>query len=255
MLEITRIYLSSGILLVAMTLVFHLIAIGYPRWKVYEHRRTPNETMFIGLFHRCENRLVNVIGTTNRYYPICDENRYLPPDRNLSDIIHRYPLNETPRLCNVAGNPYRCDYSPITKGLISTTILAACLLIFSLLLIYLHLLINQFKYKTHLLIAGITIALLLLAFLFILTTLILLGSTMSFDLFEFRYNFRSRLLERQRQNRTNGFEQSIRQAAASDYDIRLDWSAGLEIIALVLTSFTLVSQILYLFSTYRNRIG
>lgn len=59
----------------------------------------------------------------------------------------------------------------------------------------------------------------------------------------------------EQQNRTNGFEQSIRQAAASDYDIRLDWSAGLEIIALVLTSFTLVSQILYLFSTYRNRIG
>lgn len=166
--------------------------------RVYEHRRTPNETMFIGLFHRCENRLVNVIGTTNRYYPICDENRYLPQNRNLTDIINRYPLNETPRLCNVAGNPYRCDYSPITKGLISTTILAACLLIFSLLLIYLHLLINQFKYKTHLLIAGITIALLLLAFLFILTTLILLGSTMSFDLFEFRYNFRSRLLERRK---------------------------------------------------------
>lgn len=41
----------------------------------------------------------------------------------------------------------------------------------------------------------------------------------------------------------------------SDYDIRLDWSAGLEIISLILISFTLVTQILYLFSTYRNRIG
>lgn len=58
-----------------------------------------------------------------------------------------------------------------------------------------------------------------------------------------------------RRNATNGLEQSIRQTAASDYDIRLDWSAGFEIIALVLASLTLVTQILYLFSTYRNRIG
>ena len=58
-----------------------------------------------------------------------------------------------------------------------------------------------------------------------------------------------------RRNATNSFEQTIRQSAASDYDIRLDWSAGLEIISLILSSLTLVTQILYLFSTYRNRIG
>jgi hypothetical protein len=56
-------------------------------------------------------------------------------------------------------------------------------------------------------------------------------------------------------NSSNSLEQNIRQIAASDYDIRLDWSAGLEIISLILSSFTLVTQILYLFSTYRNRIG
>ena len=148
--------------------------------------------MFVGLFHRCENRLINIVGTNNRYYPICDENRFIPPNRNLTEITKRYLLNETPRLCNVPGNPYRCDYSPISKGLISTTILSACLLTFSLLLIYSHLLINQFKYKTHLIIGSITIALLFLAFLFLLTTLILLGSTMSYDLFEYRYNFQYR---------------------------------------------------------------
>ena len=33
MLEISRIYLSSGLLLLILTLIFHLIAMGYPRWK------------------------------------------------------------------------------------------------------------------------------------------------------------------------------------------------------------------------------
>ena len=98
---------------------------------------------------------------------------------------------------------------------------------------------------------------------------------MSNDLYEYRYNLKYRLSQQskglalgrdktkkttkksfsERQNQTNALEQTIRQSAASDYDIRLDWSSGLEIIALVLSSFTLVTQILYLFSTYRNRIG
>jgi hypothetical protein len=152
--------------------------------------------MFIGLFHRCENRLINVVADTNRFYSVCDENRYLSNDKNLSDISNRLQPNETPRLCNLAGNPYRCVYSPITRSLISSTIIAACMLSFSLLLIYSHLLINQFKYKTHLTIAIISIGLLFLAFIFMLITLILLGSTMSYDLFEYRYNLRSRLVER-----------------------------------------------------------
>lgn len=166
--------------------------------RVYEHRRNPSETMFVGLFHRCENRLINIVANTNRFYPVCDENKYLTANKNLSDIATRLQPNETPRLCNLAGNPYRCVYSPVTKALISCTIIAACTLSLSLLLIYSHLLINQFKYKTHVVIAAITVVLLLLAFVFILITLILLGSTMSSDLFEYRYNLRSRLADRRR---------------------------------------------------------
>ncbi len=95
----------------------------------------------------------------------------------------------------MAGNPYRCDYSLINKGLISNTIISACTLSLSIILIYSHLLINQFKYKTHFGIAAITISLLFLAFVFILITLILLGSTMSYELFEYRYHLNYRLNE------------------------------------------------------------
>jgi hypothetical protein len=95
----------------------------------------------------------------------------------------------------VAGNPYRCIYTSINKGLISNTIISACTLTLSIILIYSHLLINPFKYKTHLGIAVVTISLLFLAFIFILITLILIGSTMPYDLFEYRYNLNYRLIE------------------------------------------------------------
>ncbi|CAF0823098.1 unnamed protein product [Adineta steineri] len=255
MLEISRIYLTAGLLLAILTLIFHMIAMGHPRWKIYEHRRTPSETMFIGLFHRCENHLINVVNDTNKIYSICDANKYLPENKNLTNIIKKLHPNEIQRLCNVAGNSYRCNYSSISKSLISSTIISACTLSLSIILIYLHLLINQFKYKTHFGIAIITISFLFLAFIFILITLILLGSTMSYELFQYRYNLNYRLTTLKNQNLTNSLEQNIRQTASSDYDIRLDWSAGLEIISLILSSFTLVTQILYLFSTYRNRIG
>ncbi|CAM4885328.1 unnamed protein product [Rotaria socialis] len=255
MLEISRIYLSSGLLLAIFTLIFHIIAMEYPRWKIYEHRRNPNETMFIGLFHRCENRFLNGILNTSKIYLVCDNNKYLPSNKNLSTLIHKVQPAEAQRLCNIAGNPYDCDYSSINKTFISSTIISIITLCLSIISIYLHLLINQFKYKTHVGVAITTISLLFIAFICNLITLILLSSTMPFDLFEYRYNLNYRLIEKNHRNSTNDFEQNIRQIAASDYDIRLDWSAGLEIISLILSSFTLVSQILYLFSTYRNRIG
>jgi hypothetical protein len=166
--------------------------------RIYEHRRTPSETILIGLFHRCENQLINVLSDTNKIYPICDENKYLPYNKNLTTMIRKLQPNEAQRLCNVAGNPYRCNYSPINKGLISSTIISAFTLSLSIILIYSHLLINQFKYKTHFAIAILTVSLLFLAFIFILITLILFGSTMPNDLFEYRYNLKYRLIEQSR---------------------------------------------------------
>jgi hypothetical protein len=164
-------------------------------FRIYEHRRNPSETIFIGLFHRCENQLITVVSDTNKIYPICDENRYLPYSKNLSTIIKKLQPEEATRLCNVAGNPYRCTYTSVNKGLISSTVISAFTLSLSIILIYTHLLINQFKYKTHFGIAIITVSLLSLAFIFILITLILFGSTMSHDLFEYRYNLNYRLVE------------------------------------------------------------
>jgi hypothetical protein len=51
------------------------------------------------------------------------------------------------------------------------------------------------------------------------------------------------------------FKKNVIDIAGKEYDIRVNWAAGLEIAALILSSFTLITQVIYLISTYRNRIG
>jgi len=158
-----------------------------------------NKTIFVGIFHRCENRLINITSTSLKTYPVCDDNKYCfygntnctqlanlsPSNPNVTDTMQEY--------CNINNNPYNCDYSSITKGLISCTIIAACTLGLALILIFSHILINQFKYKIHIYVSIITIVLLSLGFLFIFITLILFGSTLSSDLYQYRYNLDYRL--------------------------------------------------------------
>ncbi|CAF0761952.1 unnamed protein product [Didymodactylos carnosus] len=50
-------------------------------------------------------------------------------------------------------------------------------------------------------------------------------------------------------------EQAIRDMATRNYNVRLDWSAGLEIASLIMTSFSLITQLLYLFRTWRSQAG
>ena len=51
------------------------------------------------------------------------------------------------------------------------------------------------------------------------------------------------------------FRKNIIATGRSNYDVRLDWAGGLEVAALILSSFTLAVQIIYIISTHRNRIG
>lgn len=53
----------------------------------------------------------------------------------------------------------------------------------------------------------------------------------------------------------DNLKNNIINEAHRNYDIRLDRGGILEIVALILSSFTLVTQILYLLFIYRNRTG
>ncbi|CAF1555585.1 unnamed protein product [Rotaria magnacalcarata] len=253
MIKETLICTTAGLMLLTITFIIHIIAMAHPRWKIYEHRRESSKTIFIGTHQRCEsyNRTIttNLSGTSL----ICYDNKYCFQDNhNCANASFSLPCNERQKICNYNQNKCACDYSPIGKGLISCTIISAIALGLSLLLIFLQMLINEFKHKIHIYVAIITLCLLFLGFIFILITLILLGSTMSYDLHQYVYNLDlcTRADALTCCNRTR-----ILKEAAEDYEIRLDWSSVLEIIALILSSFTIVTQAIYLFFTHRNRIG
>ncbi|CAF3736944.1 unnamed protein product [Rotaria magnacalcarata] len=231
MIKETLICTTAGLMLLTITFIIHIIAMAHPRWKIYEHRRESSKTIFIGTHQRCESYNHN---------------------HNCANASFSLPCNERQKICNYNQNKCACDYSPIGKGLISCTIISAIALGLSLLLIFLQMLINEFKHKIHIYVAIITLCLLFLGFIFILITLILLGSTMSYDLHQYVYNLDlcTRADALTCCNRTR-----ILKEAAEDYEIRLDWSSVLEIIALILSSFTIVTQAIYLFFTHRNRIG
>ncbi|CAF3336200.1 unnamed protein product [Rotaria socialis] len=254
MIKVALICTTAGLLVLTIAFIAHITAMAYPRWKIYEHRSESSKTIFIGTYQRCESYNYPITANLSTTHLICYDNKYFFKDNEeCTKEASALLLNEKQKICNVNANKCHCDYSSIGKGLISCTIISAIALGLSLLLIFLHILINEFKYKIHIYIGIITLCLLFLGFIFILITLILLGSTMLHDLHQYVYNldFYSHENASIQHNRT----QNILTTAAKDYEIRLDWSGVLEIIALILSSFTIVTQAIYLFFTHRNRIG
>ena len=167
--------------------------------RIYEHRDNCNNTLFIGIFRRCETRLTYLTSNNLTLQVVCDENKYCFPGNSKCPAPSSVPsscidlVDDTQKYCNLNGNPFDCAYSSITKGLISCPIIAACFLGIALLLVFAHILINSFHYQTHLRLTIFTLILLILGFLFLLTTLILLGATMASDLYQYRYNLDYRL--------------------------------------------------------------
>ncbi|CAF1099987.1 unnamed protein product, partial [Didymodactylos carnosus] len=219
---------------------------GYPRWKLIEHRKSDSLTVHIGLFDRCEDVFFKNGNLYNKTYPICDSNKYLPPSSPLTTRLCTIEYNDAhcQKLCNRLDKTLpACDYLSFTKGLIACTIVAACTIGLALIMTYSNLLINPFKYKTHIIVSSISLFLLFIGFAALLTTLIILGSYMQRDLFEYLYNL-SNQLQRGNLNATQkaNLERLIRSTATNDYDVRLNWSSGLEIVSLIMTTFSLITQ-------------
>ena len=108
-----------------------------------------------------------------------------------------------------------------------------------------------------------------------LGTLITVGATLSYDLYQYHYNLNDRLHSLSSLNSfffslfllgyfvllfidstlREKFKYNVTNQANREYETRTDWSIYLEIIALILSSFILIIQIFYLISTRRNRTG
>ena len=165
-------------------------------FRTSERRTASENTITVGIFQRCANHPISISATKNRSYPICDDNKYIfPGNKNCRKSEKSEANSDIHRLCHQTNNPCQCDYSSITKGLISCTVIAACTLSLSFLLIFSHIIINPYKYQVHLYITIVTVFLLLVGLIFILSALILLGSSLSYDLYQYHYNLNNRLEE------------------------------------------------------------
>ncbi|CAF0838229.1 unnamed protein product [Adineta ricciae] len=254
MLESSRFFISISLFLITLTLIFHFVAMGYPRWKASERRTGSERTITVGIFQRCENQPISISSAKNKSYPICDDNKYIfPGNKNCRESQQSGANLVNHRLCHQANNPCQCDYSSIAKGLISCTIIAACTLSLSFLLIFSHIIINPYKYQFHLYITVVTVFLLLVGLIFIFVALILLGSSLNYDLYQYHYDLRNRLEEANTQQQKDEIRANVTTYAAKDFHTRLDWAAGLEIIALFFTGFTLMIRAIHLVRIYRNR--
>ncbi|CAF3805365.1 unnamed protein product [Rotaria sp. Silwood1] len=223
----TKILYSTVFILVVFAFIFHVTAMGYHHWKK-AIARIPNagrrnETT-IGLFTRC------IPSATNRT-EICFPNKY---PMNVS-------CDWTDCLPRTSNGGCQCDFLPSTKGIAVCTIIASIFLGLSIIPLFIRSINTKKKNLIGVCLNFFPIVLLLLAFILILVALILVGSYLSRDIM---HAIRTR-------NIVIDLD-SLRHAARRDYEIRVDWSTGLEIIALVLTFFSFILYSIIVFKIDRS---
>ena len=166
MAEKAKIFYFGVFILTVFAFIFHVTAMGHHHWKKADARyanTTPHTT--IGLFTRCIPS--NVSKTES-----CSPNLF---PKNASCSVSQCLLRETPSYCS-------CDFLPSTKGIAACAIIASVFLGLAIIILFIHS-INTSETRTVGLFLGILpLILLLLAFIFILITLILVGSYLSRDM-------------------------------------------------------------------------
>ena len=172
MVEKAKIFYFTVFVLVVFALVFHITAMGHHHWKKAESRNITSANKYgfnytsIGLFTRC---LRDDTYTGESCFP----NKF--PGNTSCNALFDCRSRDSSSVCN-------CDYLPSTKGIAACTIIAAIFLGVALIILFVHS-INTTETRSMGIILGLfPLILLLLAFLFILTALILVGSYLSRDM-------------------------------------------------------------------------
>jgi hypothetical protein len=168
MVEKVKIFYFSVFILVVIAFIFHINAMGHHHWKMATTKNvlvTGFNFTTIGLFTRC------VPSDTNKT-ETCFPNLYptAPGYYQWSSCIGRSNTDL-----------YQCDYLPSTKGIAACTILAAIFLGLAIIILFIHSIKTTESRAVELFLGLFPLFLLLLAFIFILIALILVGSYLSRD--------------------------------------------------------------------------
>lgn len=164
-----KLFYFTVFILTVFAFVFHVTAMGHHHWKK-AIRKDGSPTSLtdttIGLFTRC-TPITNFKGEQ------CFPNLYPMNDACISWLeCQRNNSNQT---C-------QCDYSPSTKGIASCAIIASIFLGISIIILFIHSINTSETRSLSLLLSFIPLFSTLMAFIFILITLILVGSYLSRDI-------------------------------------------------------------------------
>lgn len=154
-------------ILVAFAFVFHITAMGFHHWKEAHEKNPVTGTvsyLSFGLFTRC-------LETNVTKGQSCAPNLFTEP--GCSNAICLY---------KVSNESCSCDYLPSSKGIAACAIIAAIFLGLALILLFLQSINDSNESRIVAILFGfIPLFLLLLTWIFILITLILVGSYLSRD--------------------------------------------------------------------------
>ena len=150
-------------ILVVMAFVFHITAMEFHHWKEARGKNIPG-TVTIGLFSRC--------GLNNATRVIACSSNLFPNENCIGDSCESRVKNET---CG-------CDYLPSTKGIAACAIIAAVFLGLAVILLFIQSINTTESRLVSIVFGFFPILLLLFTWIFILITIILVGSYLSRDI-------------------------------------------------------------------------
>jgi hypothetical protein len=167
-MEKAKIFYFSVFVFVVFAFIFHVNAMGHHHWKKATSRyynRTDFNYTTIGLFTQC-------IPSQSNNTETCFPNMY-PKNTSCywSDCLSRYVSADC-----------QCDFSSSTKGIASCAIIAAIFLGLAIIILFIHSIKTTAARSIELFLGLFPFISLLLALIFILITLILVGSYLSRDI-------------------------------------------------------------------------
>jgi hypothetical protein len=179
MVEKAKLFYFGVFILVVFAFIFHVTAMGHHHWKKANIRDPAAGANYgfnytnIGLFKRC-------LSIDGYQVETC--------------FLNMYPMNDACTILTVCqeSNPdssCSCDYLPSTKGIAACTIIAAIFLGLAIIILFTHSVNTAENRSVGLLLGLLPLFLLLLAFIFILIALILVGSYLSREIMTLTRNY------------------------------------------------------------------
>ncbi|CAF1202804.1 unnamed protein product [Adineta steineri] len=260
--------LTFALFFAISALIFHFLAMFSKRWVVAVPRkpRGPNDQIhYYGLWTRCQYSntsfvIPDISSQPNIENFVCRPNTYLRYDSSNQDITKK--CYESRHQCSSIIGVHldcRCEYLSITKIQQCCTILAAICLLIAIFVFYLKIIASPQNAIAARILIFTPMILLSLALVLMFTTIILLGAYLRRNEYEdYDIKLPKEILHRLPMQpesfnlyRLKTFlktqeDLSLRRQAISVFKsihkerfyARIDWSAGAEIIAIILTFIT-----------------